>query len=573
MICEGWEGLTVDGRFPLLELLGGSPDRCVFLTVRQGIQKANIKLILAGGADADAYLAKWEVAKSLSHPYLTQMMETGRCTIKGSDLVFCLTEKTQQVLSGIIPRNALEAASLKEILDPIVDTLLFLHEKGHAHGCVKPSMIVQVGNQWKLASDEMVGADEPARPEKTLDTYDAPETTAGKLSPAADLWSLGIIMVEALAQRTPVWDRTANGDLGLPAWLPEPFRAIARECLRWQPADRTSIAEVKARLASFRPPATTEPVKEAKPKESSEAASMLLPGPASAGSPQPEKPVPTAAGSRNPPPHEPAFPPHEEPAELMPRSRLFANLGEEEEPETRRWPLLFGLVLLAIVAALAVHYRDVLSRFAGMQSAPAASEPSSNTQTPQAPPEQSQSAPANADQGGVQSQPQSQSQTTPESNSSATSNSAPQSQPPETQPAPAPKQPGTEAQTPATPSQAENPPAAPPASRERETFPIANGKGAVLKRVLPNVAPGASDGIRRPVEVELRVAVNEEGRVTSAVCLTQGPGNYFARIARQAAELWKFRSPEIEGQPRASQWTLRFRFERRRTDVTATELP
>lgn len=571
MTCEGWEGLTVDGRFPLLELLGGSPDRCVFLTVRQGIQKASIKLILAGGADADAYLAKWEVAKSLSHPYLTQMMETGRCTISGSDLVFCLTERTQQVLSGIIPRNALEAATVKEILDPIVDTLLFLHEKGHAHGCVKPSKIVQVGNQWKLASDEMVGVGELARPEGTLDTYDAPETTAGKLSPAADLWSLGIIMVEALARRTPVWDRTANGDLGLPAWLPEPFRAIARECLRWQPADRISIAEVKARLASFRPPVTTEPVKETAPKESSEAASMLLPGPASAGSSQPEKPAPAAAGLRNPPPHEPAFPPHEEPAELTPRSHLFANLGEEEEPENRRWPLLFGLVLLAIVAPLAVHYREVLSHFAGMQGAPAASEPSSKTQTPQAQPEQSQSAPANADQRDVQPPPQSQSQTTPESNPGATSNSAPQSQPPETQPAPAPAQPAPEARTPVTPPQGENPPA-PPASRERAISTMTNGKGAVLKRVLPNVAPGASDGIRRPVEVELRVAVNEEGRVTSAECLTQGPGNYFARIARQAAESWKFRSPEIEGQPRASQWTLRFRFERRRTDVTATEL-
>lgn len=564
MICEGWEGLTVDGRFPLLELLGGSPDRCVFLTVRQGIQKASIKLILAGGADAGAYLAKWEVAKSFSHPYLTQVMETGRCTIKGSDLVFCLTEKTQQVLSGIIPRSALEAATLKEILDPIVDTLLFLHEKGHAHGCVKPSKIVQVDNQWKLASDEMVGVDELARSERTLDTYDAPETTAGKLSPASDLWSLGIIMVEALARRTPVWDRSANGNLGLPDWLPEPFRGIARECLRWQPADRISIAEVKARLASFRPPVTTEPVKEAAPKESSEAASMLLPGPESADSSQPEKPVPAAAGSRNPP--------HEEPAELTPRSHLFANLGDEEEPETRRWPLLFGLVLLAIVAPLAVHYRDVLSHFAGMQSAPAASEPSSNPQTPQAQPEQGQSAPANADQRGVQPQPQTQSQTTPESNPGAASSSAPQSQPPETQPAPAQTQPGTVAQTPATPSQGENPPAAPPASREPATSRMTNGKGAVLKRVLPNVAPGASEGIRRPVEVELRVAVNEEGRVTSAECLTQGPGNYFARIARQAAESWKFRSPEIEGQPRASQWTLRFRFERRRTDVTATEL-
>ena len=48
-ICEGWEGRTIDGKFPLLEWLGGWAEQCVFLTVRQGMQTANIKLIVASG--------------------------------------------------------------------------------------------------------------------------------------------------------------------------------------------------------------------------------------------------------------------------------------------------------------------------------------------------------------------------------------------------------------------------------------------------------------------------------------------------------------------------------------------
>src|SRR3974390_2615699 len=107
-ICEGWEGRTVDGKFPLLEWVGGWAHRCVFLTVRQALQTANIKLIVASGKDADAYLAKWEAAKVLPHPSLVQMMETGRYAIDGKELVYVVTEKADTFLSEIIPRKALD---------------------------------------------------------------------------------------------------------------------------------------------------------------------------------------------------------------------------------------------------------------------------------------------------------------------------------------------------------------------------------------------------------------------------------------------------------------------------------
>jgi hypothetical protein len=92
MICEGWEGLTVDGKFPLLEWLGGWADRCVFLTVRQSTHTANIKLIQASGADADACVAKWEAAKELSHPCLVGTMETGRYRLNDTDVAYVVTE-------------------------------------------------------------------------------------------------------------------------------------------------------------------------------------------------------------------------------------------------------------------------------------------------------------------------------------------------------------------------------------------------------------------------------------------------------------------------------------------------
>lgn len=619
MICEKWEGLTVDGRFPLLEWLSGWADRCVFLTVRQGTQKANIKLIMAGGAEAGAHLARWESARALSHPSLVQMMETGRYTIDGSDVVFVLTEKTESILSGIIPRKALDAATVKEILGPVVDALAFLHGKGLAHGCVKPSRIVQVGDEWKLVSDEMLDADEVVNPRRDLDTYDAPELTTGKLTPAADLWSLGIIVIEAFAQRTPVWDRGANGDLGVPDFIPEPFRGIARDCLRWDPEKRLSISDVKSRLASVK----AAPV-QAKPTVSAE---EKKPEP-EAIKPEPEKPQPhdepakplppataspfepvadSAADERHAPPLEerwkdayPGVPEREstaprslfgdeEPAELTPRSRLFANLEEDEEPEGRSWTSVIIVFLLIAAGAAGVYYRteirDAVEQRIG--STPSQNQPSEQTQTPQpSSPAQSATQPANPTQPPMQvttpnpSEAQPQSQTAPPENSGAAAAEPGASNPSssQTNPVPPATSPAPKQESQAAEPGSEQQPATKPTIKARDRAarpqeaPVENGKGAVVKRVMPSVAPGASRGMRGPVDVEVRVLVDEDGRVSDVEYLTQSPGNYFARIAHDAARSWRFRAPVNDGVAKASQWILLFRFGRGHTDVTATEV-
>jgi protein TonB len=620
MICEGWEGLTVDGRFPLLEWLRGWADRCVFLTVRKGTQKANIKLVIAGGAEAEALLARWESAKALAHASLVQMMETGRYKINGADVVFVLTEKTDAILSGIIPRRALDAGRMKAILGPVVDALAFLHEKGMAHGCVKPSRIVQVGNQWKLVSDEIVGADVFANKTRELDTFDAPELTAGRLTPASDLWSLGIIIIEAFAQRTPVWDRTANGDLGVPNFIPEPFRGIARDCLRWEREKRISISEMKTRLANVKAVAVDEPAKVNEPgpiepvvaeqvKQPAEPAAINQGGAKLDVKEEPANSPEGAAGplfaavaatssverhtapveeswkdSLTSPPEQESVAPRslfgqEEPAELTPRSRMFASI-EEREPEGRSWTSVIVVLVLIAAGAAGVHYRTEIRTAveSRMGSATSRNQPS-QTQTPQAEsPAQSSTQPVSPSQPP----PQTQSQATPPGDSSAAPGEpatqkppAPEakSTPPATEPAPkeealpsvsksgAAQQPATEApKHEAQPKQAEQAPRA------------ANGKGAVLNRVMPNVAPGASQGMRGPVEVELRVSVDENGRVSNAEYLTKGPGNYFARVAHDAARSWKFKAPVSDGEARESEWILLFKFGRGHTDVTASEV-
>lgn len=575
MICQGWEGRTVDGKFPLLESLGGSADECVFLTIRQGIQTASIKLIRANGADADAYLARCDSAKALSHRFLLHIMDTGRDTIEGTALVYVVTERTEGTLSGI-PRNALDATKVRGFLEPIVDALAFIHDKGLVHGNVKPANIVLVGEQWKLASDDMVGPNESA-PDREPDTYDAPEFSVGKMTSASDMWSLGMIVVETCAQRTPVWDRTAIGDLGIPDWLPQPFRQIARECLVWDPAQRISIAKVKSLLTRDLPPSQPPvshsvataleetPTAPAATATASEATMEGVPAAEERSSELQEAPVET-------PPDTPWVPDEVDRPELTPRPRLFANLGEEEEPRSRKGVLLFAIVLLAVISILAVRgYRSKFPPATKTPSASAGNQPSAQSQA--AKPPESHTAPA----GQPEAQNPSQPATPQESQSPPPSEAVSPSQKPlEAQTAPAETRHAPEAQAPASspvkkaPSDQET--EAPKSKEEVREPRVANAEGAVLKRVLPNVSPGANESMRRPILVDVRVAVNESGTVANAAYMTQGPGNYFARTARQAAYSWKFKPPRSNGQPKASVWRLRFLFERNKTEVTATEI-
>lgn len=578
-ICEGWEGRTVDGKFPLLEWLGGWADQCVFLTARQGMQTANIKLVLASGADADAYLAKWEAARTLSHPHLVQVMESGRCTIDEKQLTYVVTERAETVLSSIIPHRTLDPSEMKSILEPIVGALSFVHEKGFVHGRLKPSNIVQTSGVWKLSVEELIGTGEIPKPGGESGIYDAPETADGNYSPASDVWSLGMILVEAFAHRSP--ESAANKDRMVPDSLPEPFLEIAHRCVRTNPAERCSIEEVKALLADH---------------ESQPTVPEFAPQTRAADVPEPEQVQSEQKQEAAQPVPEPALPFDEtEPIELTPRSRLFATLEEEEdEPRSRAGAIWFGaIIVLGIVAVLGVRaYRIKILSVGNVLNPPAASQPSAQTQaTSNASGTQSQTP---AEQIESQNQLPGQTQSAPAANLASGQQQAPQPAPTASQSKEPPGQAGTQTQVHSqaadTSAASQSPPGgrAPAASAqasseerqglnqpettEAKTAPAANTSGAVLKRVLPNVSPGASEGMRGPVEVEVRVWVNEHGAVSNAEYVTYGPGNYFARIAREATRSWQFRPPEREGQPRASVWNLRFRFERRNTEVTATEL-
>lgn len=255
LISADWVGRVVDGRFALHEWLGGSPRGGVFRTqLPQAVEKkAAIKVIPAEGAEADAYLSAWAKISLLSHPHLMKVFRSGRFQFGTIGLVYVVTEYADEVLSQIIPERPLTGSETREMLEPVLDTLLFLHGKGLVHGHVKPSNILVVEDQLKLSADSLSAAGELWTVGGERSIYDAPEGFDQALSPAADVWSVGATMVEALTQRPPIWSRASFGDPVLPEGMPAPFVEIARDCLRPNPARRCTIEEIKARIVPGRP--------------------------------------------------------------------------------------------------------------------------------------------------------------------------------------------------------------------------------------------------------------------------------------------------------------------------------
>jgi TonB family protein len=248
---KNWEGRAVDEKFPLRQWLGRSDHSAVFLTERaaSGSQKAVIKLIPAQGQNEDAQLSRWASAARLSHPHLLRLFEYGRCVIDGTRLLYVVMEYAEENLSEILPLRPLSAEEVSEMLPPTAEALAYLHQSGFAHGRIRPSNIMAVDNQLKISADGLgkIGDRDTGR---SPSAYDAPELASSGLSPAADVWSLGVTLVAVMTQNEPTVRNVNQGFVPVPETIPQPIREIALRCLPVDPQQRSTVADILNRLRS-----------------------------------------------------------------------------------------------------------------------------------------------------------------------------------------------------------------------------------------------------------------------------------------------------------------------------------
>lgn len=260
-----WEGQVIDGRFELKRCLGTSGQSAVFLTeirprhlsssqpaegpAPEPIQLA-IKLIAADPAYAARQLSRWRLAQILYHPNLLRIFDTGRCRLEGKELIFSVMEYADENLAQIIPERPLSIDETRQMLEPALEALAYLHGQGLVHGALTPAHIMATGDQIKLSSDWISPAKEAIADHPAAGGYDAPEVCSGTKSAASDVWSLGMVLSEALTQHVPVQDGSnqSGGDPRLPEEFPAPFVEIVRGCLRRDPELRWTVAGIMAWL-------------------------------------------------------------------------------------------------------------------------------------------------------------------------------------------------------------------------------------------------------------------------------------------------------------------------------------
>ena len=257
-----WEGQVVNGKLPLLRYLGGSEHGAVFLTERHErghSEGAAIKLFPASAEVADLQLARWKQAAKLSHPHLIPLYEMGCCELRGVPLVYVVMETAEENLAQILPSRALAPAEAKGMLESVLETLSYLHREGFVHGRIHPGNIMASGDQLKISSDSLRRAGDALGGSGSESPYDPPEYARGSspaaqtASPAGDIWSLGMTLVETLTQKLPeepAAERPAQ--VVLPS-LPEPFLDIARHCLLRNPEARWNPSQIGVRLQGRMP--------------------------------------------------------------------------------------------------------------------------------------------------------------------------------------------------------------------------------------------------------------------------------------------------------------------------------
>ncbi len=505
-MSEFWrqcEGQVID--------LGGTDDSAVFLTqlAEPQSKKAAIKFIPAG-PNADLQISLWRRIMQLVHPNLLRIYDIGRCRIENRDRLYVVMEYAEEDLSQILPQRALTGSEAREMLEPVLDALVYLHSFGYVHSRIKPSNILATADQLKLSSDPLFPIGESRKLSRKFDAHDAPETATSPLSAAADVWSLGMTLVETLTQRTCALQPGSQADPIVPDILPQPFLDVARHALRRDPRRRWSVPEIAARL---------NPVAVAVAAAQS-VSPLAVPLSTVPAVPAAKLQVPKFEAALQKAQAEAPRPPATNP----PKQGL----------ELPNYVVPVAAALLVVVAVLALpkilgHRSDSSS-----SAATAAVQPAARPDSPEKPARR-EAAPApkpaapTATQNSLKA---AEKKATPEPRSSVV-------------------------------------PTPTPAAVRTDTFPSANSpshsgsssaRAEVLEQVLPDASEKALATIHGVVRVGVRVQVDPTGNVAEATLDSPGPSKYFADLALKAARRWQFTSPEAGGHSVPSEWLIHFHF-------------
>ncbi len=207
-LWSDYEGKTLDGRFPLEQLIGPSGRSAAFLTRDAAGEPAVIRVVETLNYEEEEILARWRTVESLKVDNLLGMREMGKTEMGGTHLVYAVLEPTDADLEEALHERALTPEETKQIGTSLVRALRALHGAGLVHEHVEASYVLGAGDVVKLRSDCV---------------REMPEGMEAGTARARDVRDLALLLHRALTLRKEV------GETG-PA-LPPPFNAVVRDAM------------------------------------------------------------------------------------------------------------------------------------------------------------------------------------------------------------------------------------------------------------------------------------------------------------------------------------------------------
>lgn len=147
-----YEGLTVDGSFPLKKLL--QPEgRSAFFATSNAQDEAILIRLIECHFDEEEILARWRGVQAMGHPDFLKIDRFGQLVIDETTVVYAAFEHVETDLATVLDEGSLSAADATQIGTSLVSALETLHAHGFIHEHVEARNVYAVGETVKLRSD------------------------------------------------------------------------------------------------------------------------------------------------------------------------------------------------------------------------------------------------------------------------------------------------------------------------------------------------------------------------------------------------------------------------------------
>ncbi len=208
------ERTVVDNRYVLSGLLGGGGMGKVYLACDEVLDRdVALKVLREQYAESDEFVERFEreakAAASLNHPNIVSVYDRGK-TGDGAYYIAMEHVSGGTLKDRILKEGPLKAAEAVRIGAQVADALGVAHAGGIVHRDVKPQNVLLTADGDAKVADfgiaRAASATSLSNSSHVLGTakYMSPEQAMGDpLGPASDLYSLGVVLYEALTGEVP----------------------------------------------------------------------------------------------------------------------------------------------------------------------------------------------------------------------------------------------------------------------------------------------------------------------------------------------------------------------------------